>query len=325
MKKDKPTIWRMQLKPSRTRKPNITYQETLEFCKTKGIIGLGWLDFGIAQNEKELSVIKELALSKEGSRYLTGMTNIDRLREIKVDDLIWTRLPENDSEYYLCKVVSLWDERDVSFNDELVDHDVGNYVGVIWQSAGDISNVPGKVMSSMAQGRTLQRINDITNLSMYIWNHISGNEKKYETNDYSFSDFWNDINPEELETLVMLYLQKEKQYHVYTSTFKKFTAKIEGVLVHDSGKIISYIQVKSNESLDVENYIDLLNHLNEKEEQKVKIFLFTTSENYGNKKHKDIDTSITKHKLEEFMLVNKNILPGNIKILLNRIENNTQN
>jgi hypothetical protein len=157
----------------------------------------------------------------------------------------------------------------------------------------------------------VQRVSDVTEISKAIWNR--GNVgQKYEMVPLETSSFWNLIDSEALECLVLLYLQS-KGYYMYSSTLKLSTARYEAVLVSKDGSHRAYPQVKRETALPVSEYIADVN------DSADRIFLFTTSENYGEDKHPQVEC-LTKTELEDFIRQSRALLPHSIAYWIDFIE-----
>lgn len=305
---ERTTVWRMHLKPN-PKKGNL--KDVLNFCCHNNIIGVGWSD-----KEHEFYSLEDLNNYCNDLKITEPKTaerlkaDIKPITEMIEGDLIWTRSGEDASIYYLCRVgKNLWKDRAVTQSNR--DFDIANFVEVEWVKIGGVSDVPGKVVNSLSARRVVQRVNDIETLSKIYWNKSSSsNQFKYEVEKQGWSDFWQDINSDELETLVFLYLQSEG-YYFYKGTVKLNTSKIEGVLVNKFDYHLCFPQVKKNVALLPEDY----SHLVENSEDKV--VLFTTSENYGDKSLESV-RCLSKAELESFITKHNNnneksIFPKNIQ------------
>ena len=303
------TIWRVQLKPDSA--SGITYSDLLDFCKREQIIGVGWCL--ITEHADDYQMLREAVYSIE--EYRGGETSAlkaaNAIREMKPGDLVWTRLGGDASEYYLCRVgESLWKDRVVT--DEHIRHDIGNFVSAKWVKIGKEERVPGKVVNSFCARSAVQRVSDVEILSRVIWNRYSENpDDHYDLPLLEDKEFWNMIGSEELECLVFLYLQS-RGYYIYSSSLKLSTAKFEAVLTARDGSHLAYPQVKRNSALKVEDYVACLDNNDDK------IFLFTTSEDYGGQQHARV-VCITKNDLEEFMDRHEKLLPPTIRFWRNLI------
>lgn len=216
---------------------------------------------------------------------------------MKIDDLIWTRLDINN--YYLCRVTGLWE--DSKPTDKHYQLDVPNYVNVEWLKIGMESDVPGKVVSSFRPAASAQAIRGVEDISMYIWNKYSG------TNYYNVSkkdiDFWSVLSAEAIEEIVLLYLQIEKGYYIFSSTVKYTFPKYECQMVNIQGNR-AYPQVKSGSvPLSADDYMDAIQN-----DSNSDVFLFSTSESYTMNNCKRVHF-IYKKELEEFIKNHRNVLP----------------
>ena len=151
----------------------------------------------------------------------------------------------------------------------------------------------------------MQRVYGVELISEAIWNMYSdSSDDHYDLLSLDEKEFWNMIGSEELECLVFLYLQS-LGYYIFSSSLKLSTAKYEAVLIANDGSHLAYPQVKRNIALKVEDYIDCLENGNDK------VYLFTTSENYGMQLHPQI-VCITQNDLKRFMDENEKLLPPTI-------------
>ena len=298
------TIWRVHLKTEPIKELN--YADVLDFCKNNNIIGVGWSmikghtdEYAALHNEIELAFPGE-------TKYITKTFKaINAIRLMQPGDLVWTRIGGDASQYYLCQVDNLlWKDRNVT--DEHKNHDIGNFVSAKWVHVGTEDCVPGKVVNSFSVSRTAQRISDVEAITKHIWNSFSDNQQnRYEESKLTKIDFWNMIGSEELECLVLLYIQS-KGYMIYSSTLKKSSAKFEVIMIANDGSHRCFPQVKRGTPLPTQEYIKVLGNSEDK------IFLFSTSENYGTQTHPQI-ICLTKNELELFIDNNSIILPASIQ------------
>ena len=294
------SIWRVHLKPDSEGKD---YRELLEFCKNNEIIGVGWSAVECCVDDYDTLKSEVYRLFPDGAQ--AALQAVNSMRSLQTGDLIWTRVGGEAFEYYLCRVGNrLWKDREIT--DIHKRYDICNYVSAKWIRIGKEENVPGKIVNSFCARRTIQRVYDVDDISKVIWNRYSEeDEPKYNNLPVLTKEsFWEMIGSEDLECLVFLYLQKIG-YYIYSSTLKISTPKFEAVLIHSEKHHLAYPQVKRESPLLVEDYIACLN--NEKE----RIYLFTTSENYGTASHPQI-MCIKKNELIEFIKANQEILPPTI-------------
>ena len=299
-------IYRIHLKPQNDKKEN-----PFKFCKQKSIVGIGWpLDEeNLEKFKKESNFENYKKLVLEQYNKDTGLKKaINCYSEIEKDDLIWAR--DRDNIFYICRVTGKWE---YSYENDNKVNDIFSYFSVEYVKVGTVEEVPGKVVNSFRANATLQRIHgkSIFEMTKKIYNKKSNN-KLYEIK--KIEDFLNFLLPEDVEEIVSLYLQLEKNYLIYTSTNKIDTAKYEFVMISRDGKEKCCIQVKTgNTTLDPENYIHLT-------ENNVKVYLFTL-EGY---KRENINNVIClkKEEILDFIKNNKEILPSRIKYWMNEIQKN---
>jgi hypothetical protein len=269
----------------------------------------------------------------------SGCRALNAVSQMEVNDLVWTRF---HSIYYLCRVIGLWENRVIT--QPHIDHDVANYVQVEWVEVGTVDEVPGKVVNSFRAAAAAQKVLDVEQISKIIWNvktqlcawkmevaagvdvdfrkiereitHHVGNgisnnggsgaltPYQYPTQPLSRKDFWNNISAEDIEELVLLYLQTQG-YYLHTSTLKRDTADIECVMIKNDGSHRLYVQVKSGSvALNPIDYKHLTVHGD-------RVALFTSCQKYG-PGVKDV-RCISPEDLEDFVEKNLVILPSKIR------------
>lgn len=298
-------VWRIQLKSDSKNGGAEKYDKLLEFCRDNSIIGVGWCL--IECHEDDYNALYEEVCEKYGTsdkevqnrRYRTAAFKaVNAVRQMKEGDLVWTRCAGSALEYYLCRVgKTLWKDRVVT--DTHRKYDIGNFVSAEWKKIGNVENVPGKIVNSFIPSASAQRVvgEGVNEISERIWNHRTLNSIQIEDlKKGGFDYFWNaTIGYEELECLVLLYLQS-KGYYVYSTTIKRSTGTIEAALIEKDGSHRAYPQVKCKyEPLYVADYLKYVASGTNK------VFLFTKSEEYGNESHPQI-VCITKKELEEFII-----------------------
>lgn len=275
--------------------------KAFEFCLQNNILGVGWC-LRDPNDQPYVPASIEECEQKGREQYDSSrgfVVAIHALKEMAVDDLIWTR---HNGIYYLCRVLSTW-----KYNCDAahVYEDVINYVDVEFHEIGTVEMVPGKVVNSFRASAALQRIKGDIQLkySEHLYNTITGTQfypdqavKKEELLDF--------LQPEDVEEVVSLYLQLEKGYLIYSSTNKLDTQTYEFVAVAKGGSHKAYPQVKTgNVSLDGDDYRELTTGGD-------KVFLFTVHGEYRNTSGMDI---IDQNTLIDFIYQHKDIMPGRIK------------
>lgn len=266
-----------------------------QFCRNTDIIGVGWTQTNIRTDDYwELKSSVEKIYPDSGST--AALKAINAMREMDMDDLIYTRF---EGKYYICRVTGRW--INTIPTDDHYRYDICNYVNVEWADIGTEDSVPGKVINSFGPSATVQRVCEVENVSKLLWNNFTVGDYRYSVDPIRINDFWQVINSEDLECLVLLYLQS-KGYYIYSSTLKRSTAKIECVLIKNDGSHKGFPQVKREATLSGRDYENLLKNQNDK------VFLFSTSQNYQKYDNTQI-VYLSLDEIENFIRLYKSLLP----------------
>lgn len=289
-------VWRLHLK-SDFKDYGHTKEELVELCCKDGIIGVGWPDVTnqIGAEENIENSIRNQAYKAYEKKPTPCIKAINAMNTMQIGDLIWTR---HNGDYFLCKVNGRW--IDQPFLQKYISYDITNYVPVTWQKVGMEDEVPGKIVSSFRPAATVQKIEEAEDISAFIWNRY------HKCNDYSIRrndlDIWKALSNESIEELVILYLQVEKGYFVYTSALKPTTRTYECRMVNLDGEY-AFPQVKSgNVSLNANDYMQALRN-----NDNTKVYLFAVSENYIKIEDKRF-VYLTRSELENFARNHKQII-----------------
>ena len=192
----------------------------------------------------------------------------------------------------------------------MLNADIWNFVECDFCYIGSESNVFGSVVNSMAVGGVTQIVRKgeeaLVEYSKRMFNKNSNSKYKYklELIKDKWKYFWGRINSEELEEIIGLYLQIEKNYGVYTSTCKKSTIQAEFELFDRQTGEKAFLQVKEY-TIDIKQYIDLA------KEGKVYIFFFF---DFEYEKVNNI-IRITRTEVEKFIVKRLKMLPRKIKYI----------
>jgi hypothetical protein len=301
-------LWKMNIKTDSS-----NGVDPFVFCKNNNILGFGWQledDNGNRITPKDIEECEKLGRQQYGSRGFVA--SIHAFKEMEVDDLIWTR---QEGIYYICKVLSKWRYNN---SDENCEADVVNIIDVEFVEVGTIESVPGKVVNSFRARSTIQRIHGYTENEKSINPALAAtmkiyNEKKkisyYNVDSIDRKNILDMFLPEDVEEVISLYLQSEKNYLIYSSSNKLDTQTYEFVMVSRDGSHLCYAQVKTgNVSLDGNDYIHLTADGN-------KVYLFTVSQQYYNVDNANI-MSLDKNEIIDFIYNKKTIMPQRIKMWL---------
>lgn len=288
-------LFRMHIKPA-TKESDL-----FEFCMKNGIVGSGWRLK--TEVPTDLNDYVEKGRQLYLNRNFTSMVN--RYKEMRVGDLIWVR---NKGIYYICEIRDnkqscVWQYWATSDGEK---YDIGSYVNVNFKKVGTIDKVPGKIVDCFRSSRAIQKIHDETML-LYTEKLCGLGGSVVCLKEHTVFDF---LQPEDMEELISLYLQVEKNCLVYTSTNKLDTAMYEFVATTRDGKEKFYPQVKTGDvSLNCENYEDII----KAPENKVCLFALSERyENYDKKKHDGRIILMYKNEIEAFMHEHKQLLPKRI-------------
>lgn len=287
----KAKVWRLNVKTSPC--DGISRKDVFEFCQKNSILGIGW--GGVETTDDYWELKNEVVKVYPGDK--GALKGINAIKQMEVNDLIYTRF---EAKYYICQVKRKWVDRAPIEGSDC--YDIYNYVHVDWAELGTEANVPGKVINSFGPSATVQRVSCVEPISKLLWNDFTQSEFKYPTTPITIDDFWQSLSSEDLECLVLLYLQS-KGYYIYSTTLKRSTAKIECEMVKSDGSHRCFPQVKREVTLQGQNYEDLLEH------QDDKVYLFTTSQNYEKSNNSQIEY-LRKDELEGFIRKNKKLLPA---------------
>lgn len=311
------SIWRFNLHTINSVEERI---KTFEYCEENKIIGTGWkTDIRLMDSEKEHISNDEFNKRLNNSIYSNQRgfkTSMRLLKEMKKDDLIWTRKNNN---YYICRVTGkakdfMPGDRTKEIENE--PYDIWHYVPCEFIKVGTEDNVLGTIVRSFNMGvvchiRGGGSEDIVREFSKKVYN-------KYAQKDYymvkkpknKWNYFWESMGALEIEEIVGLYMQIKLGYGIYTSTNKKDTKEYEYILFkRDNVKEKAKLQVKtSNINMNEYNVGDIP-------------FYFFTTGNYWKdgrilkdeelRKFEDENkvTILTKEELLEFAKENQDNLP----------------
>ncbi len=290
-------IWRINLKPD-----SAEGVDPRQLCFDNGIVGVGW------QIEYETEPVlwetyEKIAREKyciNGSRSWSSALNAI-YRDIKQDDLIWTR--DKQGIYYIGRIKGDWR---YETSPDCKKADIVNVRGCEWHKVGTVGDIPGKIVSSFARSRTVQKIrNDsVMRFSKNLYNQITNNISEVEK--LTGKDVFSLLSPEDCEDALALYLQVEKGYMVVPSTCKKDTLNYEFELKHRQTGKTAVVQVKNSVwDLSTEEF----NKINEECE----VFLLTTEGNYTGLNKPNIHF-VDREVIKDFLYSNTHLLPKKMKV-----------
>lgn len=301
------SIWRINCKPGSRL---VSHKESFNKWLEKGFIGIGW-----SKEEKFLEGLNETELNIEdirnhiyitlknwkcGTKSFSSYANILFYR-MKKEDYVWIRCNG------IYKLGIIEDETclyNTNPSEEFIPdkYQIGFYRRVKFLDKDFIeSEVPGKIVASFRNSSTLQIVKEFKDeLTLYC--KASVENKKVCFPIYNWKNL---LSAEDIEEIVGLYLQMEKNLYVYTSTCKNDTSLIEFQLVDKNSQLYG-LQVKSgNETLNADDYFEL--------SKKMTIFLFASSDNiYNIEKYPNIE-KIDSKEITLFIEKNLKLLPEKIR------------
>lgn len=307
-------VWRFNI---HTHNGCIEQMKTFQYCEEHAILGTGW-----RTQVRLMSADKEKIDNDEFYRRINQEKNsfnnpegfkkaMIALRNMKKDDLIWTR---KNNIYYLCRVMGtakdfMEGERKTEIENGC--YDIWHYVPCEFIKVGTEENVIGAIVRSFNMGVVCHirgKGNDeiVKSFSKKTYNKFTGEDYySYHAPNDKWKYFWDSMGALEIEEIVGLYMQMKLGYGIYTSTNKKDTKEYEYILFkRNTPKETAKLQVKtSNINLDEYNFGD-------------KLFYFFTTEEYLK------NGRIMKEKeLKDFQDKNKVIILSKEELLEFAIEN----
>lgn len=240
-------VWRLQ---ANTDRGNI-----VDYCIQNSVAAMGWSLHDVPKTDRSsIKTFDDFCRYAKTQYAPNSFNSVYRLAEdVREGDLIWIR-SKDLGKYYVARVTkdSHW-----QFNEDAEMMDASNQLtNMKWYPAtenADEDSVPGAVATAFIMGSTFQRIKKtgIEAYSQLLWNGIHDqNADPFNFSDPDLSlnekDFYNLLQPEDVEDLLTLWLYDRKGYVCIPSTNKIATPKYECVLIDPKdpkGKHI-YIQVK---------------------------------------------------------------------------------
>ena len=160
------TIWRLHLLPDGTDR-----EWVVAFCHYRSVLGMGWS----VEADPNENISWTDYVERSEAKYGSLDKNVRRWKEdVKIGNLVWARTP--NKEYLLARVTGEWRYESA---DEFKAAGMVNIREVEFVPVGNESHVPGRVVNSFF-GRTLQKVENVDNLSRYLWNkHCLPTSPKY--------------------------------------------------------------------------------------------------------------------------------------------------
>lgn len=128
-------VWIMNLLDNRSEenKPTDLQQSKFQFCKERGIVGIGWVECDPI-NSKDVGFLRAA----------------NAFSDFKKDDLVWTKDPVS-KEYYICRIT----DEPITANDaELHRYDISKFCSCDFITVGSEENLPQGILNVDLTSRT---------------------------------------------------------------------------------------------------------------------------------------------------------------------------
>ena len=303
--KDNIVLWRINIHTHESKDKQVL---TFNYCKSKNILGIGWeTKYNIGNSNHDINKIVNEHISFKPNWNSSSFKKVLKAYfEIKKDDLIWTR---SGSIYYLCRVLGnkvdyIRNEMSPEEQKEHDNYDIWHGIKCEILEVGTEEKVNGDIVDSFNVGTIckIQKNRDVTtNFSKALYNKLT-NKNYYKVDQIkNNNDMWSNIKPDQLEELIILYLQIKKNYGIYSSTCKKSTKTQECVLFSRNDGSLAYVQIKKGPiNIGDLNYKNIY--------IKNKFYFFSNINQYGKyEKNKNI-IIINKKEIEDFITKYKKIV-----------------
>lgn len=311
-------LWRIHIRPTGP-EGNVNVDESVKLCLNQKIIGIGWR---VGKKPSSKDEYMQLGEKKYGDRGWRSAANAI-LNRMEIGDLVWFR--DTKGIYYLGRITGEWEYRD---NEENRQAGIINIRPVEYYKVG--TRIAGKIINSFIRGRTVQQIHNDTALlfSKVIYNECSG-YRYYQVNKRKDVDIFSLLSAEDLEDVVGLYLQLERDYVLIPSSRgrRDDTIKYEYELLNKKyvKNVLNKKNEKKNENKEIEKAFvqvksgNIIIDPDEYKESEGTYFLFSPA---GYKYTIESDTLVTlsKSTIEQFLKKYKKILPLNIRTWMNFLE-----
>lgn len=293
---------------------NHTTQDYKNYCLKNDILGWGW------SRGKEAALVNTLDEYKEDYAKSYGKSHslsiaCNKIKYMQEGDYCWTYI---DGNWYLGKIYG-------KFKFTAPDNypAFGMLRGCKWRRIEDSDLVPGCISVYSINDRTVKHLDEKDDFVHYCELLYNNNKQKSLK-----LNFWHLVHYEDLEDIVGLYLQKEKNYLIFPSTNKTGTKDYEYKLVQKFNPYKNaIIQCKNNDNIEEE----IWNKFESGEYKNLQIFILTIKEDIHPEKsnYEKCSNHIFKwsfdnnrinvfdsEKLKQWAIDNKNILPKRIQKFL---------
>lgn len=304
-------LYRINIKPGGSE----SYMQSFNYCLEQGVFGVGW-GVGKLPEPVEWETYWETAKAEAHSRW-DGKPppQVKYIHDnIRPDDVIWTREPGGNGNYYLGRVTRPWEYR---YTDEGSRLDIFNVIPCRICAVTSLTQVPGEVQASF-WGQSISGTGSHATLeyTKWLWNQLSGDsaETRYVAPRFDDASVWDFLTSDQIEDVVFLYLQ-EQGWRVLPSSRSVNKIAFEYSLVEPGGRAAK-VQVKASkgEALSPKEYEALAG-----EHDLDRIYLFHASGAGYECEDTDRVTALRPETLEQFMVEKAAMLPGPIAYWIDTI------
>lgn len=301
-------LWRIHIRP---KGPNndVDTRQSVALCRREQVIGCGW-GFQGESPPKSVDEYYRRAEKKFSGRGWKAAANAiisPEGRGMKVDDLAWIR--DMEGNYYLGRIKGPWIYNHVR---EFGEHDIVNMRPCDLKKVD--KRIPGVIANRFISRQTVCRIHDKTDTAL-IFSELAYNEinkgSHYPDIQGKDQNIFSLLSPEDLEDVVGLYLQHERNYMLIPSSRgrRNDTARYEYELVKRNTGERAFVQVKSNERLNPDSYRD----------NDGKYYLFSLGGYRKEEKSSKVET-LGRKIIEDFMYQEKRKMPYYIRLWIEYME-----
>lgn len=241
------TVWKLPLRSRRLdfESEADKVEQARKFCFEKRWVGIGWQLESVEDGEASPEVYEAaLVASKRTDINVRAALSAHRAfsRTLKPCDLVWCRA--RGDVYWIGRVIGPWQYHCIGDFDT---HDLYQVRECEWRRLGPSDLVPGPVKNAYAgRGAAITRIlreaDEARRSTIAIWHRLGGDSSRESVESAGVR--LTTLGHDDLEDVVLLYLQAELGWRVVVSTAKKSTPFTECILRSDDGRR-AYVQVKS--------------------------------------------------------------------------------
>ncbi len=220
--------------------------EARTYCIKNKIMAIGWsckIMHDSIQEYKEKFKEHNPTWMKKNGNYPDSVNRI--IEQVQEGDYVWTY--DGIEHYWIGKVIDKYPHIPVYHDNDIFFKEFGVYREVEnWYSCED-DEVPGKVINSFIKGSTLQPIKTLLEYSEYLYQKKHKNQPNlpFHPNEDVFETIKNLLHYNDLEDLLGLWLQIDRNYVVFPSTNKQSTKDYEYILKKEDGSKKAIIQCKT--------------------------------------------------------------------------------